>query len=40
MKIKVNRELQIGLLVIITIAILYFGINYLKGINIFNPTNY
>ena len=23
-----------------TIALLYFGINYLKGINIFNPTNY
>jgi len=40
MKIKINRELQIGLLVIVTIAILYFGINYLKGINIFNPTNY
>ncbi len=40
MKIKFGRELQIGILVIITIAILYFGINYLKGINIFNPTNY
>ena len=40
MKIKFSRELQIGLLVIATITILYFGINYLKGINIFNPTNY
>jgi len=40
MKIKFGRELQIGILVIVTIAILYFGINYLKGINIFNPTNY
>ncbi|MDR1729058.1 MAG: MlaD family protein [Prevotellaceae bacterium] len=40
MKIKFSRELQIGTLVIVTIAILYFGINYLKGINIFNPTNY
>ena len=40
MKIKFSRELQIGILVIVTIAILYFGINYLKGINIFNPTNY
>jgi len=40
MKIKFSRELQIGMLVIATIVILYFGINYLKGINIFNPTNY
>ena len=40
MKIKFSKELQIGILVIVTIAILYFGINYLKGINIFNPTNY
>ena len=40
MNIKFSKELQIGVLVIVTIAILYFGINYLKGINIFNPTNY
>ena len=40
MKIKFSREFQIGVLVIVTIAILYFGINYLKGVNIFNPTNY
>ena len=40
MKIKFNREFQIGMLVIVTIAILFFGINYLKGVNIFNPTNY
>lgn len=40
MKFKFSKELQIGVLVIVTIAILYFGINYLKGINIFNPTNY
>ena len=40
MNIKFSREFQIGILVIATIAILYFGINYLKGINIFNPTNY
>jgi phospholipid/cholesterol/gamma-HCH transport system substrate-binding protein len=40
MKIKFSREFQIGILVIATIAILYFGINYLKGVNIFNPTNY
>ena len=40
MKIKFWREFQIGILVIATTAILFFGINYLKGINIFNPTNY
>jgi len=40
MKIRFGKEFQIGTLVIATIAILYFGINYLKGINIFNPTNY
>ena len=40
MRIKYWREFQIGILVIATIAILFFGINYLKGINIFNPTYY
>jgi phospholipid/cholesterol/gamma-HCH transport system substrate-binding protein len=40
MKIRFSREFKIGLLVIATIGILYFGINFLSGINIFNPTNY
>lgn len=40
MNFKISKELQIGLLVIITIAVTFFGVNYLKGINIFNPTNY
>lgn len=40
MKFKFSRELWIGALVIATVAVLYFGVNYLKGINIFNPTNY
>lgn len=40
MKFKFSRELWIGTLVIATVAVLYFGVNYLKGINIFNPTNY
>lgn len=35
-----NREAKIGLLVIVAIGLLYFGINYLKGINIFKPTKY
>ena len=40
MKFKLSKEFQIGILVIVTIAITFFGVNYLKGINIFNPTNY
>lgn len=40
MNFKISKEFQIGVLVIVTIAITFFGINYLKGINIFNPTNY
>lgn len=40
MNFKLSKEFQIGILVIVTIAITFFGVNYLKGINIFNPTNY
>lgn len=40
MTLKINKEFSIGLLVITTLAILFFGINYLKGVNLFNPTNY
>lgn len=35
-----NKELKIGIWVIIAIAILIFGINYLKGVNIFKASNY
>lgn len=35
-----TREVKIGLLVVISGFILFFGFNYLKGINIFNPSNY
>ncbi|MDE5773109.1 MAG: MlaD family protein [Muribaculaceae bacterium] len=40
MKKKFNKEFIIGLSVIIAIVILFFGIDYLKGINLFQPTNY
>lgn len=40
MKFKITKEFQIGMLVVVTIAVLFFGVNYLKGINIFNPSNY
>ncbi len=36
---QIKRETQIGLLVVASIALLFFGVNYLNGINIFNPTN-
>ncbi|MCQ2336336.1 MAG: MlaD family protein [Paludibacteraceae bacterium] len=32
-----NRETKIGLVVVLAIGMLYFGINFLKGINIFTP---
>lgn len=35
---KYSRELRVGVLVIICLVILYFGFNFLKGINIFSPT--
>ncbi|MGC9151168.1 MAG: MlaD family protein [Microbacter sp.] len=35
-----NREIKIGIMSIAAIAILYFGINFLKGINLFKPGNY
>lgn len=36
---KVSKEVKIGLAFIIAIFILYFGISFLKGINIFKPSN-
>ncbi len=35
-----SREVRIGFLFIASAAILFFVFNYLKGVNIFNPTNY
>lgn len=39
MKLKFNREIKTGLMVIAAIFIFYFGINFLKGTNIFEKTN-
>jgi phospholipid/cholesterol/gamma-HCH transport system substrate-binding protein len=33
---KVSKEFIIGVVVVLTIAILYMGVNYLKGINLFS----
>lgn len=35
-----SREVKIGIVVIVAIGMLYFGLNYLKGINIFKPDTY
>lgn len=40
MKKIFTKEFTIGLSVVIALLVLFFGINYLKGINIFHPTNY
>ena len=37
---KFNKEFAIGLSVIVAILILIFGIDYLKGINLFRPAHY
>jgi len=40
MKKIFSKELTIGLCVIVALVILFFGINYLKGINLFKPANF
>ena len=40
MKKIFSKEFLIGLTVLITLLILFFGIDYLKGINIFKASNY
>lgn len=40
MKKIFNKEIIIGICVIAAIAVLIFGIEYLKGINLFNPANF
>ena len=40
MKKIFSKEMMIGLVTAITMVILYVGINYLKGINVFKPINH
>ncbi|MDR2470306.1 MAG: MlaD family protein [Tannerella sp.] len=40
MKRKFTKEMIIGTVVIIALIMLYAGINYLKGINLFQPANH
>ncbi|MDR1938407.1 MAG: MlaD family protein [Tannerellaceae bacterium] len=39
MKRKFTKEAKIGIITIIGLSLLYLGINYLKGINLFKPSN-
>ena len=36
---KYAREIKVGLLAVVAIFLLYFGLNFLKGVNIFSSTN-
>lgn len=36
---KYSREVKVGVLALICAGILYFGFNFLKGVNIFSPTD-
>lgn len=40
MKSALKKELTIGALVIVALAVLFFGIDFLKGINVFKAANY
>lgn len=40
MKNILTKEAKIGLVSIVSLVLLYFGINYLKGINLFKPVNH
>ncbi|MDD2954134.1 MAG: MlaD family protein [Parabacteroides sp.] len=40
MKNIFTKEAKIGLVTIVSLALLYLGVNYLKGINLFQPVNH
>ena len=40
MENKFSKEIKIGIATILSLVLLYIGINYLKGINLFKPANY
>jgi len=35
-----TREVKVGIMAVIAVFVLYFGLNYLKGIDIFSPVTY
>lgn len=38
-KLKLSREVRIGIMTVVAIFILYFGLNFLKGVDIFSAVN-
>jgi phospholipid/cholesterol/gamma-HCH transport system substrate-binding protein len=38
-KLKIRREVRIGIMAIVALFVLYFGLNFLKGIDIFSPVS-
>lgn len=40
MKRFLSKEVMIGLAVLLSLCLLFWGINYLKGINLFTPANF
>ncbi|MBO4250185.1 MAG: MCE family protein [Paludibacteraceae bacterium] len=38
-KLAHSREIKVGILATICVFLLFFGFNFLKGVNIFSPTN-
>lgn len=37
---KFSKEVTIGIAAILSLVLLYIGVNYLKGVNLFKPANY
>jgi len=35
-----TREVKVGIMAVVAIFVLYFGLNFLKGVDIFTPVNY
>lgn len=39
-KLKLRREVRVGIMAVVAIFVLYFGLNFLKGVNIFSPISF
>ena len=37
---KIRKEITISICVILSLCILFLGIDFLKGVNVFKPSNY
>ena len=40
MKSFFNKNVKIALTIIVSLALLYWGIEFLKGVNLFKPANF